>query len=730
MNSTAMPRKMLDFIVGDSWFSLAVYFVAHLAFATIERNLSAEPGDAALLRLSAGLLAAILTLSHRRRWPLLLAAAFFAEVAATWLIDDQTVRIADIIVAVAIPAEAISFAIILTVFVPQPWFRRPSFELFAYIVLAAMTTPLIGGLMSALHVATTSDSLREALGMFGAWWTSNLLGMLLVIPAVFGSLMDIRVPGSGTPRGYIGSAAVALVWLGTITLLVGLPSGSGHWGAQFDPGSAVIAALIVSVVSVLWLTFTATPATMAVASLLAALLLGLFASAPGTVLGQFLSTDPVLVQVLYALLITSSTASFVITLGRFEHAHERPLSHLRRTSGRVVAEIATRLSQAGPEDYRDAIQWSLGRVGRSCGADRCMVIEADYAADAFTVSEHWLRDGVADSSAHWRLLPLSAVAGSVQNVIEGGSLFVTRKKLSNDDPRRLLLELAGARAASYAAIRDDGKVLGVLVLSWLKSTRRWSNETSILQQCAAQMIGSTMNRIRVTSNERDYREKLRELTQELARLDDQIRRETAADLHDGVAQSLALARMHLAQIRRSGEPAAAQLQSLEDMIVTALREIRGVIRKMAPVSQFEFGMRSALREFIEQTNDQLDIGLSLEERGQIDIIRGEVASLVYRAARELVTNAIKHAQPSSIHVELACESSRVLLRVIDDGIGIATDGDNPPEFRGTGLGLFGLRERLRHFNGHIDTHSDESGTRVEVVLSAAEQIALPAPSDA
>jgi signal transduction histidine kinase len=729
MNDAAVPHKLVDFLSAESWFSLAVYLVAHLAFATIERNLAVGAYDVALLCPAAGLLAAILMLSRRRRWPLLAAAAVVAELTASWLVGAEALRAADVIFAIAIPVEATAFALILTVFVPQPWFRRPSFEVFAYIVMAAMIAPLIGAFISSQYLAVTGASLREALGAFGAWWASDLLGMLLIIPAIFGTLLDIRVPGAATRRRYLTCGAVVLAWLGAITIFVGLPTGSLRWPAQADSSSGVIAILGLSVATVVWLTLTSTPAIMAIASMLAALLLNLFASAPGTVLGTYLSLDPFLLQFLYVVLITSSTASFVIALARFEQAHEDPLSHLRGTSGRLVAQIATRLSQSGPEDYRAAIRWSLGSVGRSCGADRCLVIETDEKTDTFSVTERWLREGVPDSSAQFQRIPLSTVADTFENILEGGSLFVIRDALPPGHPRRLLLDLAGARAAAYATIRGDGRVLGVVVLSWLKSTRRWTNETSILLQSTAQIIGSTLSRIRAANVERDYREKLRDLTEELARLDDQIRRETAADLHDGAAQSLAILRMRVAQLRRNPESTPAELHSLEEMIVTALSEIRGVIRNMAPASQFEFGMRYALREFVEQSNEQLDIRLSLEERGDVDAITGDVATLLYRASRELITNAIKHAHPSHVHVELACEDTQILLRVTDDGSGLSAPSRDPAASGSTGLGLFGLRERLRRFNGRIDTHSDHSGTRIDVVLSAIEQHTLPARRD-
>lgn len=723
MYPSTAKLKLPDNLAAASWTSLAVYFVAHVAFAAVERSLSVGAHDTALICPAAGLLATALILTPRKRWPFLAAAAMVAEFVVSLVLEQQAFHVAYLIPAIAIPAEAIAFAFILTVFLPQPWFRRPGFEVFAYIMIAAMIAPLIGALISSQYLAVTGASVREALGAFGAWWASDLLGIALVVPAILGTMLEISVPGANTRRGYATIAAMALVWLGAITLLLGLPAQTAGATAHAEAANGIIAVLVFSVAAVIWLALKATPGAMAVTSLLVALLLSLFASAPGSRLGAYVSLDPFLLQVLYVLLITSSAASFLISLGRFEQVHQLALSQLRRSSARLVAQIATRLSQCSPEDHREAIAWSLGRVGRSCGADRCLMIEIDPNTDTFRVTQRWLRDGVSDSSARFRDTPLSSVMRPFESILEGGSLFVIRDTLPHDHPQRRLLELADARSAGYATIRGDDQVLGVLILSWLSSRRRWSNETSILLQSAAQMIGSTISRIRAMRVESDYREKLRELTAELARLDDQIRRETAADLHDGAAQSLAIARMRVAQLRRNPAPAPSDLYALEDMIVTALSQIRGVIRNMAPASPFDFGIRYALREFVEQTNEQLDLRLSLRESGDLDGITGDAASLLYRATRELVTNAIKHADPDHVHIELACNDAQVVLRVSDDGSGLgAADGDASTA-NGSGLGLFGLRERLRRFDGSIETSSDESGTRVKLTLSTDDRAA-------
>ena len=82
---------------------------------------------------------------------------------------------------------------------------------------------------------------------------------------------------------------------------------------------------------------------------------------------------------------------------------------------------------------------------------------------------------------------------------------------------------------------------------------------------------------------------------------------------------------------------------------------------------------------------------------------------LYRVAQETLHNIITHSEAKNVQVELASNGERVLLRIIDDGVGFDVSQ------QGTGMGLASMRERVRALGGSIDiSSSPRAGTLIEV----------------
>jgi two-component system, NarL family, sensor kinase len=101
--------------------------------------------------------------------------------------------------------------------------------------------------------------------------------------------------------------------------------------------------------------------------------------------------------------------------------------------------------------------------------------------------------------------------------------------------------------------------------------------------------------------------------------------------------------------------------------------------------------------------------------GNLGAMSADAALSLFRVAQEALSNAVRHARPRTIHVELMAASDRVELRVADDGVGFV-----PDERTARGLGLRSMDERVRLAQGHVDIESRPGqGTRVLVRMPLA-----------
>ena len=182
---------------------------------------------------------------------------------------------------------------------------------------------------------------------------------------------------------------------------------------------------------------------------------------------------------------------------------------------------------------------------------------------------------------------------------------------------------------------------------------------------------------------------------ELLTAQDQERSQIVGALHDDIGQPLYRvlfglqgARAHLAE----GHPVAAELARSEDLLRHVEASLRSELRLLDHDSAADIGLKAALEELAAAT--QAETGLRLELHvGPLDPEPGPVASsALFRAAREAVTNARKHARAEAVQITVRVDSVGLVLEVRDDGVGIG---------RPLGLGLTSTRERLEAIGGGL-----------------------------
>jgi two-component system sensor histidine kinase UhpB len=244
----------------------------------------------------------------------------------------------------------------------------------------------------------------------------------------------------------------------------------------------------------------------------------------------------------------------------------------------------------------------------------------------------------------------------------------------------------------------------------------------------AHSIGSAFNRMAQAVQdkvqaERRAREAQTQLEEgrELARLVEQRleeeRRLIAHELHDEFGQSVtairALATAITTQPKDASVIDAARLISEEaGRLYDAMH---GLIPRLVPLSLDTLGLADTLENLVRDWQRRYP-GVVLSARHDLSADLGpSIALAIYRVAQEGLINALRHAHPGHVDIDLHCDSQHVVVAVTDDGVGMAPDWSRPGHF-----GLRGLQERVEHLGGAFTVGNREPhGVRLSAQIPLA-----------
>jgi signal transduction histidine kinase len=226
-------------------------------------------------------------------------------------------------------------------------------------------------------------------------------------------------------------------------------------------------------------------------------------------------------------------------------------------------------------------------------------------------------------------------------------------------------------------------------------------------------------------------QELRELSARILQAQDEERRRLARELHDGVGQLLAAASMEVANVVGGIEPstpdgAGGAAANLELLITQVNREIRTMSYLLYPPLLDEVGLRSALIEYVHGFAQRSRIEVSLEVPADLARLERDLELCLFRIVQECLTNIHRHSESKTAAIRIACEDGALTLDVRDQGKGMSPEKLAEIQFRGSGVGIRGMRERVRQFGGEMTFRSDRSGTTVLVVVPIS-QTAAQAP---
>ncbi len=217
------------------------------------------------------------------------------------------------------------------------------------------------------------------------------------------------------------------------------------------------------------------------------------------------------------------------------------------------------------------------------------------------------------------------------------------------------------------------------------------------------------------------RSELAQLNHRLLDQEKETSRHLAQALHDELGQTLSALRLQWEAWRSTPDAARSVAMServcerVGQLVVTANHQIRTVMRDLRPPLLEELGLEAALDNELHQhrpLNDVPRLALAVPPRLQGRRWPPDVEYAAFMIGREALLNALQHAQAQHVEIALDGDELELLLRVHDDGIGMAAD---VREGRAGHLGLVGMRERARAIGAalHWDSAAGQ-GTTVQL----------------
>jgi signal transduction histidine kinase len=214
---------------------------------------------------------------------------------------------------------------------------------------------------------------------------------------------------------------------------------------------------------------------------------------------------------------------------------------------------------------------------------------------------------------------------------------------------------------------------------------------------------------------------LQQLSSRMLGLQDEERRRIARQLHDTTAQNLAALKLNLGRISRTVVNTPIQDAIDESIALTdeSISEVRTLSYLLHPPLIDDAGLITTLRWFVRGFETRSGISVGLDVPDDLQRFPRDVETALFRIVQETLTNIQRHSGSSLARIRLDSDIRGIHLEIADEGTGA------PPHLRGnlealiaSGVGLGGIRQRVRDLGGEMQFESNSSGTKVIVDLPA------------
>jgi PAS domain S-box-containing protein len=241
---------------------------------------------------------------------------------------------------------------------------------------------------------------------------------------------------------------------------------------------------------------------------------------------------------------------------------------------------------------------------------------------------------------------------------------------------------------------------------------------------AAEALRSREEEFRRLSQSLDHQvrsrtRELQELSWQLMRLRDEERRHVARELHDCAGQSLAVLAIEVDQLlqRASTSPElAADIEQIRETVRQLHSDIRTTSYLLHPPLLDESGLQAAISWYAGGITERTALHIDVEISDDLGRLPRDLELVFFRFIQEALTNIHRHASATKASIIMSRSQAHVTAEVRDNGSGMSAERLRQVSSGGSGLGIRGMRERIRQFQGSMEIQSDSNGTKVSVEI--------------
>lgn len=242
-------------------------------------------------------------------------------------------------------------------------------------------------------------------------------------------------------------------------------------------------------------------------------------------------------------------------------------------------------------------------------------------------------------------------------------------------------------------------------------------EERLLIDSLTDSVSSFLTRREAEESLRVAHAQLQTLSRQLMQVQERERRQLAHDLHDEIGQAVTAIKMNLQTMQRVADTSAVQ-ERLDDslgMLDKILQRVRDLSLDLRPSLLDDLGLAPAVRWYVERQAQRAGLVAEVEAEHVPQRLEPDLAVACFRIVQESITNILRHAKATTIHVDLRQTDQWLDLCVRDDGIGFSSRETSALAANRPSLGLLGMQERAQALGGTISIESlPGQGTEVRV----------------
>lgn len=234
---------------------------------------------------------------------------------------------------------------------------------------------------------------------------------------------------------------------------------------------------------------------------------------------------------------------------------------------------------------------------------------------------------------------------------------------------------------------------------------------------------------RAFNHKRQVQKLQEEFSQAQIELQEQVLGSVSAEIHDNLGQMLSVIKLNLSKLSRM-----VKGQEEEELIGLVRTQVSGVISDMRSISKTlsqdfisDFGLYEALKLEMERVQNTGFLKTELTTEGEPEKFNPKMEIVLFRITQELINNTIKHAEATTLTVNLNYNADKLMMTVADDGKGFDPSAVAQRAAGDSGNGLKNMQKRVKIIGGLLTLESSgDAGTRVKIEINTQKSpIAQP-----